>query len=412
MTAPGSKSHTIRALAIASLASGQSRIEAPLDSSDTRAAQAAYAALGAKLDVQPDAWTIAGTDGRPTPPDNVVDVGNSGTTLRMAIGSAALLKDGIAVFTGDEQIRRRPAGPLLGSLCELGAWAASTRGNGMAPIVVKGRLRGGATSIECQTSQYLSSLLINTPLGDGDSLIRVPLLNEAPYVEMTLDWLARQGIEIERDGWKEFRVRGGQRYQAFQRRIPGDFSSATFFLCAGALGGNDVTVRGLDLFDTQGDKAVLDYLRHMGARVDELPDGIRVRPGRLAGCEIDLNATPDALPMMAVVGCFASGATTLRNVPQARIKETDRIAVMHQELERLGASVRELPDGLVVQHSRLAAGEVDGHGDHRVVMALAVVGCSIPGDVVVRGAEAAAVTFPAFVDCMAGLGARVETSDE
>ena len=253
----------------------------------------------------------------------------------------------------------------------------------------------------------MTSLLINTPLADGDSLIRVPVLNEQPYVHMTLDWLRRQGIRLEREDLREFRVPGGQRYQPVDRRIPGDFSSATFFLGAGALGDNEVVLRGLDMNDTQGDRAVVEYVQRLGARVEIEEEGIRVKAAGLVGCEIDLNATPDALPMMAVLGCFARGVTRLVNVPQARFKETDRITVMRSELERLGAKVRELADGLVVEESALHGAEVDGHGDHRVVMALAVAGAQISNRTVVRGYEAAAVTYPGFVDALSGLGATV-----
>lgn len=411
VTIPGSKSHTIRAVAFASLAFGESRIEAPLDSGDARSAVRAFTALGAKIECQPDVWIVHGTGGELRAPDDVVDVGNSGTTTNIAMGSAALVRTGLTVLTGDHQIRRRPSGPLIASLNDLGARAESSRGNGCPPIVVRGRLKGGTTSIECRSSQYLTSLLINTPLADGNTTIRVPILEEKPYVEMTLDWLARQQIKLERDELREFRVPGGQSYRAFQRRIPADFSSATFFLCAGALGDNEVTVHGLDLSDPQGDKAVLDYLRQMGARVDVQPDGgLRVQPGNLKGCRIDLNATPDALPMMAVVACFAAGTTTLANVAHARIKETDRIATMRQELTRLGAKVTELPDGLVIEGSKLTGAEVDGHHDHRIAMALAVAGCSIPGQTIVRTAESATITFPTFMDCMRGIGAEIEVT--
>jgi 3-phosphoshikimate 1-carboxyvinyltransferase len=143
----------------------------------------------------------------------------------------------------------------------------------------------------------------------------------------------------------------------------------------------------------------------MGAEVEVTPERILVRARELVGGEHDLNATPDALPTMAVLGCFARGETRLVNVPQARIKETDRIAVMAQELGRMGARVEELADGLVVQESALHGAEVDGHGDHRVVMALAVAGCCVPGATVVHGAEAAAVTFPEFSECLRGLRA-------
>jgi 3-phosphoshikimate 1-carboxyvinyltransferase len=150
----------------------------------------------------------------------------------------------------------------------------------------------------------------------------------------------------------------------------------------------------------------------MGAQVDVQPDGgIRVQPGNLIGCRIDLNATPDALPMMAVVACFAAGKTALANVAHARIKETDRIATMRQELTKLGAKVTELPDGLVIEGSQLTGTEVDGHHDHRIAMALAVAGCSIPGQTVVRTAESATITFPTFMDSMRRIGADMEVGD-
>jgi len=411
VTIPGSKSHTIRAVALASLAPGVSRIEAPLDSGDARSSVRAFTALGAKIDCQPDIWTVQGTGGEPRTPEDIVDVGNSGTTVNIAMGTAALVRKGFTVFTGDHQIRRRPSGALLAALNDLGAWAESTRGNGCPPIVIRGRLKGGTTTIECKSSQYLTSLLINCPLADGDTVINVPVLEEKPYVEITLDWLARQGIQLERDGrMSEFRIPGKQAYRAFARRIPADFSSATFFLCAGALGDNDVTVRGLDLNDPQGDKAVIDYLRQMGARVDIVADGIRVRPGNLKGCEIDMNATPDALPMMSVLACFAEGKTTLGNVANARIKETDRIATMREELTKLGAKVTEKPAGLIIEGGPLTGAEVDGHHDHRIAMAMAIAGCAIPGQTVVRTAESATITFPTFMECMRGIGADIQTA--
>lgn len=407
---PGSKSHTIRAVAIASLARGDSIIREPLESNDASSAVAAYRALGATIDCGPKKWYVRGFGGKPQAPANVIDVGNSGTTLRLALGSAALLEAGLAVLTGDEQIRRRGIGPLVESLKQLGAFAATTRNNGSAPAVVGPKLRGGRTSIEAVTSQYLSSLLINCPLAEGDSEIEVPVLNEAPYVLLTLDWLDRQGIQYEREELRRFRVRGGQSYEGFDQRVPADFSSATFFLAAGAIGENEVLVRGLDMNDSQGDKRVIDYLRQMGAQVEVTAEGVRVRGGQLTGCDIDMNATPDALPMFAVVGCLAKGTTRLLNVPQARMKETDRIAVMAGELGKMGARVEELADGLVVHESALRAAEVSGHDDHRVVMALAIAATAIQGAkaTTIDTAEAMNVTFPTFLGCLRGLGAAAD----
>lgn len=403
---PGSKSHTIRAVAISALAHGESRVRAPLDSADARSAVAAYRALGADIDADAtEIWRIHGFNGHPRTPEDVINVGNSGTSLNVSLGSAALLASGAAVFTGDAQIRRRPEQPLIDSLNRLGARVHATRGNGCPPIVVEGALRGGEATLEAQNSQFVTSLLLNAPLAEGNTTLRVPVLSEKPYVRMTLDWLARQGVSVEySDDLSLFEIPGGQQFRPVDRRIPGDFSSATFFLAAGALSGNDIVCAGLDMTDTQGDKAVVDYLRLMGAEIRVEGDHIRASSRDLRGCEIDLNATPDALPMMAVLGCFAKGETRLVNVPQARIKETDRIAVMRAELARMGGDIEELADGLVVRESRLRGAEVDGHDDHRVVMALAVAGTRAEGKTTIHGYEAVAITFPTFVEYLASLG--------
>jgi 3-phosphoshikimate 1-carboxyvinyltransferase len=402
---PGSKSHTIRAVAIAALASGESRIEQPLESADARSALRAYQAMGAEVVEEPETWRISGVAGRPRVPENVIDVANSGTTMRIALGSAALLREGAAVLTGDAQVRSRPCGPLAVALNTLGARVRATRGNGKPPFVAEGLIRGGEATIEAVTSQYVSSLLINAPLAESDTRLLVPLLNEKPYVGITLDWLRRQGVKVEHnEELSEFRISGGQAYTPVERRIPGDFSSATFFLAAGAMGENEILCRGLDMEDTQGDKAVVEYLRQMGAAVDIESEGVRVRGQGLTGCEIDMNATPDALPMMAVLACFARGTTRLVNVPQARLKETDRIAVMRAELQKMGARIQELPDGMIIEESALQAAEVDGHDDHRVVMALAIAGAAIEGRTVIHGCEAVDITYPGFVDALLGLG--------
>lgn len=406
---PGSKSHTIRAVAIAALASGESVIEQPLESADACAARHAYAMLGATINESSDCWRIQGTGGLFTPPENVIDVGNSGTTMRMALGSAALLQSGKTVLTGDDQVRRRPCGPLAESLTALGATVESTRSNGMPPFIISGPLRGGTTTLEAITSQYVSSLLLNTPLAKGDTQLLVPLLNEKPYVIMTLDWLQKQGVHISHnDELSEFHIPGGQQYAPVRRAIPADFSSATFFLAAGALPDNEIVCCGLDMKDTQGDKAVVEYLKAMGVKIvlDEL--GIRVTGGILQGCELDLNATPDALPMLAALACFADGETHLVNVPQARLKETDRISVMRRELEKLGAKITEQDDGMIIEGTSLHGGDVEGHDDHRVIMALAVAASAIKDEVRIHGTDAVAVTYPGFVQDLNSLGGKIQ----
>lgn len=407
---PASKSHTIRAVAIASLATGESVIRNPLWSGDTEAAVLCYRAFGARIDTSDDkAWRVTGLGGKITPPRETIDVLNSGTTLRVAMGSAALAEPGATTtFTGDEQIQSRPIAPLMQSLEDLGARCVSVKNNGKAPVRVSGGLRGGRTSIAAFTSQYLSSLLLCTPLAQADTDIEVTLLNEPGYVQMTLDWLDRQGIQYENDGLRRFRMRGGQRYRAYDLPVPADFSSATFFLCAAALFGDGVTLQGLDFSDSQPDKAVVDYLRAMGAEIVTGPAGITVKASTLKGVTIDMNATPDALPAMAVTATFAEGTTKLVNVPQARSKETDRIRCMAEELTKMGANVEELPDGLVVHSSRLKAAHLDGRGDHRIVMALSLAAMGLDEPCTIETAEAIKVTFPQFVGLMQTLGGNVE----
>jgi len=407
---PGSKSHTIRAVAIASLADGKSVIKSPLDSNDTQSAVHCYRAFGAEIDTSsPNLWKVAGTGGKIAAPAEPVDVDNSGTTLNIAMGSASLTAAGETItLTGDEQTCSRPVGPLLNSLCDLGAKSVSIKNNGKAPVQITGRLTGGKTSIACSTSQYLSSLLLCAPLAAKDTEINVTLLNEPGYVQMTLDWLDKQGIRYENDQMRRFKVFGGQGYKKFRSAIPADFSSATFFLCAAAILADEVTLLGLDFLDSQPDKAVVDYLKAMGADIEVGPDSITVRASSLKGVEIDMNKTPDALPAMAVTAAFAEGTTRLVNVPQARQKETDRIKCMADELKKMAVKVEELPDGLVIHHSKPKAANVHGHGDHRIVMAMSLAGMAVDGQCEIDTAEAMSVTFPNFVELMRSIGANME----
>jgi 3-phosphoshikimate 1-carboxyvinyltransferase len=411
---PASKSHTIRAVAIGSLAQGDSIIKAPLVSGDTLAAVECYRALGAQIDIS-DAgvWRVRGTAGRVGKADKTIDVGNSGTTLRMAMGSAALSAEGQSTtFTGDEQIRSRSLGVLITALQELGAKCRALDNNARAPVEVTGQLKGGKTSIEATSSQYLSSLLLCTPLAAGDTEIDVTLLNEPGYVQMTLDWLDEQGIEYENEKLRRFKIRGGQGYKGFEARIAADFSSATFFLCGAALAAEEVTLSGLDLSDSQPDKAVVDYLRRMGAEIAIGPRSITVKAAPLKGIEIDMNETPDALPAMAVVGAFADGTTKLVNVAQARGKETDRIRCMREELGKMGVDVEELPDGLIITGGRPRPAQLDGRSDHRIVMGLSLAGLAIDGECSIDTAEAIDVTFPDYVNLMKSIGAEMDLTNQ
>jgi 3-phosphoshikimate 1-carboxyvinyltransferase len=342
-----------------------------------------------------------------------LDVGNSGTTLFLALSAAALGTDPVE-FTGDEQIRRRSAGPLLEALSGLGVRVEARGDGGCAPVRVRGPWKGGRVRLPCPTSQYLSSLLLAAPLAPAGTVteIDVPLLNERPYVEMTLSYLEAQGVTWETDkDFSFFRVPGGFSYRPLNGPVPGDFSSAAFPGCAAALAGErgGLILRGLDPEDPQGDKVFFDILQQMGCTIawtQKAPGDwdLRVsRSGSLRGGEFDLNATPDLLPVLAALAAYAEGDTALVNAAHARIKETDRIAVMASELAKLGVRTTERPDGLVIHGGGgLRGGSVDGHGDHRIVMAFAAAALAAGGPVEISGAECAAVTYPGFLELLEG----------
>jgi 3-phosphoshikimate 1-carboxyvinyltransferase len=413
VTIPGSKSHTIRAFFIASLADGESILRDPLVSKDAVSAVSACRAFGAEIKEEEGLFRVKGFGRTPRVPDNVIDVGNSGTTMLFAISTASLAR-GVTVLTGDGQIRRRPAGPLLEALNNLGAEVFSTKGDGNPPVVIRGAEKTAKNSscrLDARLSQYLSSLLIHAPLFDGDTDIEIIRISEIPYVKMTLWWLDKLGIKYENEDFKRFHVYGRQSYKPFDQIIPGDFSSATFFAVLAAISGGEIVMKNLDMSDVQGDKEVVRMLERMGASVTVKPDGVIVRGARLVGSRLDLGDTPDAICALAVAGCFAEGETRLENVAQARLKETDRIAVMAAELQKMGADIEELDDGLVIRRSVLKGAEVDGHGDHRVVMSLALAGLIAEGSTVVSDAEAAAVTFPEFGGLLRDCGGKVATTE-
>jgi 3-phosphoshikimate 1-carboxyvinyltransferase len=394
---PASKSHTIRALIFATLAEGRSRIQNPLDSNDTRSCVNACKLMGAKIVSAPGEFIVDGTGGALTVPENIIDVGNSGTTMYLCAGAAALAP-GWSFFTGDAQIRKRSIQHLLNSLRDLGSENFTSRDNGCAPFAIRGPLKGGSTTIESHTSQWLSSLLMTLPLVGIDSEIDVPILNERPYVKMTLGWLDELSIDYEAEEMRRFRIPGGQHYHGFTRQVPADFSSATFFLCAAAITRSTLTLDGLDMNDTQGDKAVVDVLREMGAEIRVDGASITITGKELSGGEFDLNSMPDALPALAATACFGSRDTRLANVPQARAKETDRIHVMAEELRKMGATIDESDDGMTIHPSKLKGDFVNGNSDHRIVMALAIAGLGASGTTIIDTAETAAVTFPTFFD--------------
>ena len=406
---PPSKSHTIRQLIIASLAGGISEIINPLVSLDTQSCVAACRILGAEITEISDASKILSykiNKGENRLFSREIDVGNSGTTLYLAMAAAALGSEPFT-FTGDEQIQRRSAAPLLEALSGLGIRADSLRGNGCVPAVVQGPWKGGRVSLPCKTSQYLSALLLAAPLAPAGAVteIDVPLLNERPYVAMTLSYLAEQGIAYEASpDFSHFIIPGGSAYRPFSRTVPGDFSSAAFPACAAAITGGPIALHGLDPNDVQGDKFFLEILAAMGCDVKTERNVIIIsRSSPLRGGVFDLNAAPDLLPAAAVTAAFARGDTSLVNVAHARIKETDRIAAMAAELAKLGVRCTEHGSGLTIHGAGgMDGGCVDSRGDHRIAMAFAAAAPGAQAPIEIEGAECASVTYPGFWELFGG----------
>ncbi len=404
---PGSKSHTIRAVLIASLANGTSTIKMPLVSEDTLSCLSAASVLGAWIKRGDDSiWRISGTGGRLLQPARTINMGNSGTGLRLFTSLAATAGFKVS-FDGDDSLRTREMASLLEALEAMGAKTESA--NGKCPLSVTGPIDGKDILVDGKTSQYLSSLLLIAPLLKNDTTIHVSKLNEQPYVLLTIDWLDREGIRYEMDkNMIRFKVFGGQKYVPFSTRIPVDFSTASFPLLAAAVTGGEVKIPNLDFNDPQGDKVVFDYFIQMGVKVATDNHVTTIRgPKRLKAFDLDLNATPDALPVLAVAAACADGVSYLRNVPQARIKETDRIACMSSELRKMGVIIEELSDGMVITGGKLkGSSDLESFKDHRIAMALSIAGLAADGETIVRDSECAAVTYPSFVEDFKRIGAN------
>lgn len=397
VTVPASKSQTIRAFLIAAFSRERSTIRHPLISADTLSAVNAIKALGAKVAFSSDSSeAYVDATGLDASSPITIDAGNSGTTEYLLMPMAASLGVDITI-TGDSQLRSRPVGPLAGALRDLGVDVEDT--DGKPPVRVRGPIKGGSTVIECRSSQYLSGLLLGCAMGQGDSRIDCSLLYEKPYVTLTLGWLRRQGIDFRiSDDYESATMKGGQRYHGFDEYIPGDWSSASFFLAMAAMAGTSITVKGLDKDDPQGDKAILQILEAMGATAAWEGNDVTITgPKELKGGTFDLNAIPDTLPILAAAAACASGTTKLTNVPQARIKETDRISCMRENLETLGIRCEEEEDGLIIHGTgKVAGGSVKGFGDHRIIMAMASLSAAASGDIIIDDERAAEITFPDF----------------
>lgn len=417
---PGSKSHTLRAVLISALACGESVIENPLESNDTRSALHSASCFGAVCDTSsPDGkWRIRGTGGKPQVPDNVIDCGNSGGTTYFTTAIASTVP-GCTVITGDEQIRKRPIRRLLNALTELGAEAYTTRSTiDAAPVVVKGPIKGGVCHFDGLLSSYITGVLIASPTIENDTEILIDNPKEVPYLAMTIDWIRRQGIHVEvSDDYRRMYVKGGQKYACINRAIPGDWSSAAFPLVAAVITGSECELTQVDYTDTQGDKAIVDILQKMGANivVDNEHCKLKVRPceGLHSDMEINMENIPDALPALSVVAAVAAGKTVFTGIRNVRLKETDRVAVMQSELAKMNIRVESDDDTMTVYGgSTLKGAVVESFGDHRVAMALVAAGMAAEGSTKILNAESVRVSYPSFIDDMLRSGAAIQVLED
>ncbi len=406
LSASPSKSYTHRAMVLGLLGDGTSRLDNVLLGGDTLATLNAVRKLGGSVAFEGERCVIGG--GRLTCPDDVINTENSGTTIRIMTGIASLLPYH-TVLTGDDSIRRRPMQPLISALTELGVECCSTRGNGLAPLIVRGPNAGSETHIQGDiSSQFISSLLLSSPLKEVDTDIHITTeLKSRPYVEITMDMMSRFGVHCSESD-STFHVPGGQIYQARDYIVPGDFSSAAFPLAAGALAGR-TTITNLDPKDRQGDRIFVDILKRFGANVKQSEGTVSVSSASLQGMEIDLGDAPDLFPIVAVVATQAKGVTTITNAEHVRYKESDRINSTVKFLTDMGAKVEETQDGCVIRGPCALRGtQVYPLADHRILMAAAVAALVAKGETVIGDGDCFSISYPGFVKDMVRLGASME----
>jgi 3-phosphoshikimate 1-carboxyvinyltransferase len=411
VTVPGSKSITNRALLLAGLADGHSRIEGALFSDDTRYLAAALNDLGIPVHADEADCTFE-VDGKAgTIPASSADLflGNSGTSTRfitaaLALGHGEYRVDGVA------RMRERPIADLLDALQQLGVDAVSELRTGCPPVRIRANgLRGGTTRLRGDaSSQFLSALLMVAPFsGEGVDVEIIGPLASQPYVDMTLRIMEQWSDELRyeesdtpgaEDGIT-FRcwIPAGQTYLPHNYLVEPDASSASYFFAAAAVTGGRVRVEGIGQDALQGDIGFVDVLREMGCEVEQTYSYTEVRgPGRLKGVDVDMNGISDTVMTLAAIAPFASSRTTIRNVANIRVKETDRLRATATELRRLGVEVEELADGLVIQPAAsLRPAEIETYDDHRMAMSFAVTGLMAPG-IVIKDPGCVAKTVPDF----------------
>jgi 3-phosphoshikimate 1-carboxyvinyltransferase len=396
----------MRALLFALLSQESSIIYNPLPSPDTEAMIRACQLLGAEVSCFSDRIEVRGGM---RPAEDVIDCGNSGLVLRL-VGAACALLPSYTVLTGDHSIRhRRKVLPLLEGLNGLGASAVATRGDGYAPIVIRGPLKGGATHISGEDSQPVSGLLIAAAIAAHKTELFVQNPGELPWVSLTLSWLDRFGIPYENHNFEHYKIGGGAVIPGFTYTVPGDWSSALYIIAAALTTGSEITLHGLDFNDPQGDKEVVTLLQSLGATISMDERSLTVRRGaQLKGGHIDVSPFIDAITLLPVLACTAAGPTHIYGGAIARSKESDRIQSIVSELKKMGAHIEETQDGMVVHPSELRGAKVSCFEDHRMALALSIAALAAKGPSEIVGTETVLKSFPGYFQVLKNLGACVE----
>jgi len=407
VSVPGSKSYTHRTLITAALSDGRCRIHNWLDSEDIRYTLDSLFQFGATIEKQPDGLVVHGRSGDMDPCDSPIYIGNSGTSMRLLTSYAALGK-GRYVLTGSDRMHERPIQHLLDALQEMGVHAVSLNNDGCPPVEVMGaRVAGGEAYINCSiSSQFLSGLLLIAPYTEKGLKIHVthgPV--SKPYIDMTVDIMSQFGVEVVRDGYDYFEIAGGQCYRSGSYIIEPDASQAGYFWAAGAITGHSVKVSGISKSSTQGDVRFVEVLESMGCRVTLEPDGISVAGAKLSGIDVDMGDMPDIVPTLAVVASFADGVTRIRNVSHLKVKESDRLSAVINELTKMGISARSEKDDLVITGGVPHGAVIDTYDDHRMAMSFAVAGLRVPG-VEIKNESCVEKSFPDFWKVFEGLYER------
>jgi len=409
---PPSKSYTHRAVIGSSLAEGKSIIKNPLWGEDCLSSVNGCRMLGANiiLDKKKDEWIVEG--GKLKTPDNVIDVGNSGTTLRILTSISSQIPKGYAILTGDDSIRRRPMQPLLDALKQLNIEAFSSKMDGTAPVIVKSsKISGNVVKIRGDiSSQFITSLMMLLPFNNEDTkIILTSPLKSKPYIDVTIDILNKFGIKIDKTE-NGFLVYGNQKYKPINYIVEGDYSSSSYLIAAGVLINSDLTIENLFSDSKQGDKAIINIVKEMGADIKVKKDKVIINGEyNLEGIDIDVKDIPDLVPTIAVLGCFAEGKTEIFNGEHVRLKECDRLRACAIELRKMGADIKEKPDGLIIRGvKKLKGAKLNTYNDHRLVMAFTVAGLKAEGETIIDNEESVKISFPNFVEVMKSIGANIE----